>query len=863
MNSQSLSVRESSVIKRVGCMVDPMRISFELVLCLIDSVRFVQNDMTKIYLFLVLFVATSLATSGRRIKLDFSGLQPGEAVVDYFNGGFGSMGSGPGPKYGIRFLDGSGALDPGFVVDINDLFDVRDSGFDPSAADLALTDNCGTGRTRAYFKSSRGVTSYIFTSSKSVIGAVNLISNYKSNDGSNNQMRISLSTLSQTPQVFQPDTVSLRVAQCNNVTTPRYDFDGGIFAVDGLVVPIIFEINFEFKPDSECQPDPSTSATSSDLILRFDNLPFGPIASNQFASLGISINQVASDSLGGTCPDSIVGVRDHMNCLCTLGNRDTTNFIGAYTQQGGGCNTRFIVSPTSNFQIDSVTVYAEHFSAFSIVSRAPNPVVSVFNGTCRPYMVPFDTPVAAGTSIPSFEVQTSSTDAVTYSIVMLSVSCTGGRVLSKTTNPVSCVCPTGTHLSGGVCVPDCTDPLCCLNSAPRPIGSSCNDGNLCTTGDSCQLANASDPFSIRCFAGTPVVCTAANQCKLAGVCDSATGVCSDVNKPAGSSCDDGNRCTQTDTCQAGVCVGSNPVVCTALDQCHDAGQCNTATGVCTNPNKADGSSCTDGKACTVNDQCMSGVCMSGSPKVCNNTGSGTCVTPSVCVEPSGTCSGSSLSEGATCDDGNPCTVQDRCNANGHCYGSPTVCPPINQCRLPGVCNRTNGACLDGPMKVNGSPCWTCADWYSKWLNDDNDDDWSDDDWSDDDWSDDEWSDDEWSDEDWSDNDDDDDEWSDNDDDWEWVDDVTMGNDDTNIAPQVTLAKRSISGRNDDNNDDDDDDDSYSVRSGNDDDWSEECLCWNGMCIPEHVFLEQIRRKNRHNDDSNDDDDDSRRHKKYM
>src|SRR5207247_9484497 len=53
----------------------------------------------------------------------------------------------------------------------------------------------------------------------------------------------------------------------------------------------------------------------------------------------------------------------------------------------------------------------------------------------------------------------------------------------------------------------------------------------------------------------------------------------------GTACNDGNACTQTDTCQAGACVGSNPVVCSASDQCHVAGTCDTATGVCSNPDR--------------------------------------------------------------------------------------------------------------------------------------------------------------------------------------------------------------------------------------------------------------------------------------
>src|SRR5437762_2110480 len=81
---------------------------------------------------------------------------------------------------------------------------------------------------------------------------------------------------------------------------------------------------------------------------------------------------------------------------------------------------------------------------------------------------------------------------------------------------------------------------------------------------------------------THVVCTALDQCHAAGTCDTSTGVCSNPNAANGTACSDGNACTQTDTCQNGTCTGSNPVVCTALDQCHVAGSCDTSTGVCSN-----------------------------------------------------------------------------------------------------------------------------------------------------------------------------------------------------------------------------------------------------------------------------------------
>jgi hypothetical protein len=79
--------------------------------------------------------------------------------------------------------------------------------------------------------------------------------------------------------------------------------------------------------------------------------------------------------------------------------------------------------------------------------------------------------------------------------------------------------------------------------------------------------------------------------------------------PNGTGCSDGNLCTQTDTCQSGVCQGGNPVVCTASDPCHDVGTCAPASGSCSNPSRADGTGCNDGDPCTGNDACSGGVCV--------------------------------------------------------------------------------------------------------------------------------------------------------------------------------------------------------------------------------------------------------------
>src|SRR5207247_6599013 len=89
-------------------------------------------------------------------------------------------------------------------------------------------------------------------------------------------------------------------------------------------------------------------------------------------------------------------------------------------------------------------------------------------------------------------------------------------------------------------------------------------------------------------------CAPAGQCPDPGTCAPATGTCSNPAKPDGTACHDGNACTRTDTCQAGLCAGTNPVTCAPADQCHDAGTCDPATGACSNPATPDGTACHDG-----------------------------------------------------------------------------------------------------------------------------------------------------------------------------------------------------------------------------------------------------------------------------
>src|SRR5439155_756793 len=174
-----------------------------------------------------------------------------------------------------------------------------------------------------------------------------------------------------------------------------------------------------------------------------------------------------------------------------------------------------------------------------------------------------------------------------------------------------------------------------------------------------------------CVGANPAVCIAADQCHTAGVCNPATGACSNPAKPNGTSCNDANACTQSDTCQAGACVGANPVVCTADKQCHTAGTCDPAPGPCSNPPKPNGTGCNAPTARAPRPTCQAGACVGANPAVC--TAADQCHTAGTCDPASGVCSNPAKPNGTSCNDANACTQSDTCQA-GACVGAnPVVC----------------------------------------------------------------------------------------------------------------------------------------------------------------------------------------------
>ena len=259
-------------------------------------------------------------------------------------------------------------------------------------------------------------------------------------------------------------------------------------------------------------------------------------------------------------------------------------------------------------------------------------------------------------------------------------------------------------------------------------GLPCNDGNPCTSSETCQNDTCK---------GDATQCDDGNPC-TADSCESPNGC---VHKANAGPCTDGNACTKQDACKDGACVG---LPMSATEDCDDGNACTkdacNPTQGCTHANET-GTNCDDGNTCTKNDVCAAGKCQPGS-NVCDcktdvdcasqedgNLCNGTlyCDTASApfkckikestivncdtsinnacqtnaCDPQSGKCALSYGPKGLACDkDDNVCTQNDVCDGDGNCIAGAVVkCDDGNPC--------TNDACdpkIGCSYTANSAPC---------------------------------------------------------------------------------------------------------------------------------------------------------------
>jgi hypothetical protein len=204
----------------------------------------------------------------------------------------------------------------------------------------------------------------------------------------------------------------------------------------------------------------------------------------------------------------------------------------------------------------------------------------------------------------------------------------------------------------------CTTDACTGGScrhAAAPDGTACNDGRYCTNPDVCTGGV--------CGGGARDCSASGNQCNT-GRCDEGADRCYADPLPNGTTCNDGQYCTNPDACTGGVCGGGARDCSAVANDCNSA-SCNESTDRCVPVPRANGTPCTDGLFCTNPDTCTGGTC-GGAARDCSAAG-GACAL-GTCNESTDACVGTPQPDGTVCDaDANPAT-RDICRT-GSCVAS--------------------------------------------------------------------------------------------------------------------------------------------------------------------------------------------------
>jgi len=236
------------------------------------------------------------------------------------------------------------------------------------------------------------------------------------------------------------------------------------------------------------------------------------------------------------------------------------------------------------------------------------------------------------------------------------------------------------------CTADSCDPSKGCTFAP--VAGPCSDDNACTTGDQCLAGKC---------AGTPLApaaCDDKNPCTT----DSCAQAFGCTHAPNTAPCNDGDACTKFDACASGQCLpGTIICPCSGDEDCNDKNPCTLDACVskgCNNQPVGTGA-CDDNNACTGPDKCA-GVTCSGAAVVCddkNPCSLDSCVAEKGCV--------AQPLQGPTCNDDNLCTTGDVC-IDGVCTGTPKNCDDNNPCTLD-LCSPAKGVCDHAPYG-DGTAC---------------------------------------------------------------------------------------------------------------------------------------------------------------
>lgn len=246
-------------------------------------------------------------------------------------------------------------------------------------------------------------------------------------------------------------------------------------------------------------------------------------------------------------------------------------------------------------------------------------------------------------------------------------------------------CPPGSTCSVNQCQAETG------NCTPQPInsGKACEDGDLCTSADTCA--------SGVCQGGATVDCDDDNLCTTDS-CDSNSGCSSVANTLP---CDaDGDPCTVNDVCTDETCVAGAPLACADDGNPCSVESCDSQSGECVSDTTAkEDQSCSDDDTLCNYSKCKEGTCTFYELTCPNDDG----CADAYC-DPSKGCKQSPNQ--APCDDSDACTTGDVCD-NWNCTsGSAVQCNDNNNCTTDS-CDAGAGCQFEAINGCNSDdPVWT-------------------------------------------------------------------------------------------------------------------------------------------------------------